>query len=284
MTQFNRTGRLADKVAIVTGAASGIGATTADFFAREGARVVVADLNLEGATQQAGRIVARGHEALALQVDLGEPESIRALIADTVAACGGLDVLHNNAAATALSSTRDTAVEHVDMEVWDALMRINLRGTMLATKYAIPEMRKRGKGSIINTSSGSSLAGAFSFTSYAVSKGGINTLTQYVAVQHGKEGIRCNAISPGLIVTPSTATTYAAAGGPGELMLRHHMTARLGRPEDVANAAIYLASDESEFVTGQIICVDGGASAVQPFNADMMAFMKQFTHGSGAAP
>jgi NAD(P)-dependent dehydrogenase (short-subunit alcohol dehydrogenase family) len=151
---------------------------------------------------------------------------------------------------------------------------------MLATKFAIPEMRKRGRGSIINTSSGSSLAGMSSTTAYAVGKAGINLLTKYVAVQHGKENIRCNAISPGLIVTPATATTFATAGGPGEMMLRHHLTTRLGKPEDIANAALFLASDESEFITGQVISVDGGGNAVQPFNADMADFMKEFTSGA----
>ena len=279
MSKETGCGRLAGKVAIVTGAASGIGATTAEVFAREGARVVVADINREGAEAQAMKIRASGGDAAALAVDLGEPESIRALIAGTVGLFGGLDVLHNNAAATHLSSTRDMDLEHVDIEVWDEIMRINLRGTMIATKYAIPEMRKRGKGSIINTSSGSSLAGASSFTSYAVSKAGINLLTEYVAVQHGKENIRCNAICPGLIVTPSTAATYAAPGGPGDMMLRHHQTPRLGRPDDIANAALFLASDESEFVTGQVIAVDGGASIVQPFNADMKDMMKKFAQG-----
>lgn len=281
MSTNKECGRLACKVAIVTGAASGIGAATAETFARERAKVIVADINLEGAEAQAAKIRASGGEAHAVRVDLAEPESIRALIAETIAAYGGLDVLHNNAAATHLSGTRDTAVEHVDIEVWDAIMRINLRGTMLATKYAIPEMRRRGRGSIINTSSGSSLAGAASFTSYAVSKAGINLLTEYVAVQHGKEGIRCNAISPGLIITPATATTYGAPGGPGDMMLRHHLTPRLGKPEDIAKAALFLASDESEFVTGQIICVDGGASAVQPFNADMMDLMKKSAADKG---
>lgn len=275
MPTMNR-GRLAGKVAIVTGAASGIGASTAETFAREGALVIVADINETGAQAQAERIRAAGGEAQAAHVDLGDTDSIRALIDVAVASHGGLDVLHNNAAATVLAGTRDGAVEQVDIEVWDALMRVNLRGTMLATKFAIPAMRKRGKGSIINTSSASSLAGTSSITSYAVSKSGINTLTQYVAAQHGKEGIRCNAIVPGLIVTANNERTYASPDGPGEMMLRHHMTPRLGRPEDIANTALFLASDESEFITGQLICVDGGVSAVQPFNADMKEYMKRF--------
>jgi NAD(P)-dependent dehydrogenase (short-subunit alcohol dehydrogenase family) len=274
------TGRLAGKVAIVTGAASGIGAATVERFAEEGAQVIVADIAREAAEAQAARIRAAGGDARALWVDLGEPTSIKALISDTVAAYGGLDVLHNNAAATQLSSTRDTALEQIDIPVWDALMRINLRGTMLATQLAIGHMRRRGKGSIINTSSGSSLAGFGTATAYAVSKGGINVLTHYVAAQHGKEGIRCNAILPGLIVTPVTADTYAASGGPGAIMLRHQPSPRFGRPSDIANTALFLASDEAEFVNGQLICVDGGMSAVQPFAAEMHEMMQTFQAGT----
>ena len=269
--------RFTGRVAIVTGAASGIGAATAESFAREGAKVVVADIDLEGAEVHAERLRQQGGETTAVRVDLGDVDSVRAMIDAAVTAYGGLDILHNNAAATQLSSTKDTAVEAMDIDVWDALMRINLRGTMVAIQRAIPEMRKRGGGSIINTSSGSSLAGASSFTSYAVSKSGINTLTRYVAVQHGKEGIRCNAIAPGLIVTPATQATYAAPGGPGDVMLRHTLTPRLGRPEDIAGMTLFLASDEAAFITGQVIAVDGGSSIVQPFNADMQDFMKGFT-------
>jgi NAD(P)-dependent dehydrogenase (short-subunit alcohol dehydrogenase family) len=148
-------------------------------------------------------------------------------------------------------------------------MRINLRGTMLACKAAIPRMRARGGGSIINMSSGAGLRGAMLPTAYGVSKAGIISLTQYVATQHGKEGIRCNAIAPGLIVTPSTASTYAA--GPfGAMMLRHHLTPRLGKPADIAATVAFLAADEAEFITGQVICVDGGSLAHAPYYADML--------------
>jgi NAD(P)-dependent dehydrogenase (short-subunit alcohol dehydrogenase family) len=262
--------RLHDKVAIVTGAASGIGVATAAALAAEGACVVLADINLDGAREQAARIAAQGARTAAVVVDLGDPASIEAMILFTVERFGGLDILDNNAADTRLSATRDVGVEHTEIEVWDSLMRTNLRGTMLACKYAIPRMRARGGGSIINMSSGSGLTGALAPTAYGVSKAGIITLTQYVATQHGKEGIRCNALAPGLIVTPATSQSYAS--GPfGEMMLRHHLTPRLGKPSDIAAAVVFLASDESAFITGQTLCVDGGLLAHAPYHADMAA-------------
>jgi NAD(P)-dependent dehydrogenase (short-subunit alcohol dehydrogenase family) len=262
--------RLQEKVAIVTGAASGIGAATAVALAAEGACVVLADINLDGAREQAARIAAEGARTDAVAVDLGDPASIEAMIRFAVERFGGLDILDNNAADTRLSATRDVGVEHTEIEVWDSLMRTNLRGTMLACKYAIPRMRARGGGSIINMSSGSGLTGALAPTAYGVSKAGIITLTQYVATQHGKEGIRCNALAPGLIVTPATAQSYTS--GPfGEMMLRHHLTPRLGRPSDIAAAVVFLASDEAAFITGQTLCVDGGLLAHAPYHADMAA-------------
>ena len=152
-------GKLDGKVAIITGSASGIGAATASAFAREGARVVVADVNLEAAERHAATINAGLGEAIALHVDLAEESSIARLIESTVAKFGGLDVLHNNAADTRLSSTRDLALEKTDTEVWDGLWRVNLRGAMIATKLAIPRMRARGGGAIINTSSGAAFLG-----------------------------------------------------------------------------------------------------------------------------
>lgn len=262
--------RVRDKVAIVTGAGSGIGAACARALASEGAKVVFADINRANAEQQVAAARAAGYEATAVAADIGDESSIRRMIDFTIEHYGGLDILHNNAADTRLSSTRDAPVEQMDVGVWDDLMRVNLRGTMLACKFAIPHLRARGGGSIINTASGSGHAGMTAHTAYGVSKAGIIMLTKYVATQHGKEGIRCNAISPGLIVTPATAENYAASGV-GEMMLRHHLTPRLGKPEDVANAVVFLASDESAFVTGETLMVDGGSLAHQPFYADSMS-------------
>jgi len=261
--------RLAGKIGIVTGAASGIGAETALGIARAGARVVVADINQPGAEEQAALIRKEGHAATAVRLDLADEESIGAMIRSAVEHFGGLDILCNNAAGTQLSSTRDAPIETMDTAVWDAIMQTNLRGTMLACRHAIPALRARGGGAIVNIASGAGVVGMAMLTSsaYAASKAGIITLTQYVATQHGKENIRCNAIAPGLIVTPATEKNYAE-GAAGAMMLRHHLTPRLGRPADIAAAVVYLASDEAGFVTGHILNVDGGLSAHAPFYAD----------------
>ena len=266
--------RLQGKVAVVTGAASGIGAETAVRLAAEGAKVVIADIDAARASDLARRIASNGGAAASIGADMGEPTAIAAMIDFAVATYGGLDILDNNAADTRLSAAQDVGVEQTDPKVWDDMMRINLRGTMLACKAAIPHLRARGGGSIINISSGAALAGALAPTAYGVSKAAIVTLTQYIATQHGKEGIRCNAIAPGLIVTPATESTYA--NGPfGEMMLRHTLTRRLGKPTDIAAMVAFLASDDAEFITGQLITVDGGMSAHCSYHADMVQMQSQ---------
>ncbi|MBG0857115.1 glucose 1-dehydrogenase [Streptomyces spinoverrucosus] len=260
-------GRLEEKVAIVTGAASGIGAATARRLAAEGAHTVVADLDPDGAKAVTEEIRAAGGSATAVGFDLGDVDSVRALVAAAVETYGGLDILHNNAAATHLAARQDLAVVDADPAVWDDTMRINLRGTMVAVQAAVPHMIARGGGSIINTSSGSGLAGDLRNPAYGASKAALLNLTQYVATQYGKQGIRCNAVAPGFIVTPASAGS--AHGAIREAMLRHHLTPRLGRPEDVASAVVFLASDESSFITGHTLRVDGGLLAHQPYVADL---------------
>jgi len=260
-------GRLDGKITIITGAASGIGAATAERVAAEGAHTVVADLDFEGAQAVAGKISASGGAATAVRVDLGDIGSVRAMVNAAVATYGGLDVLHNNAAATRLAATQDRPVATADPDVWDEMMRVNLRGAMVAVQAAVPHMIARGGGSVINTSSGSGLTGDLRNPAYGASKAALISLTRYVATEFGKRGVRCNAISPGFIVTQAKA----APGREAVLatMLRHHLTPRLGRPEDIAAAVVFLASDESAFITGQNLCVDGGLLAHQPFVADM---------------
>lgn len=261
--------RLQGKVGIVTGSASGIGRECAIALAREGASVVVADLDEGGAKRVSDNIVEQGGQAFAVRVDLGDPESVESLVQRSVDHFGSLAILHNNAAATHLAATLDLNVADMDPEVWDATMRINLKGTMLATKFALPHLIAGGGGSIVNTSSGASLSGDVGHTAYAVSKAAINALTLYTAAQYGKAGVRCNAIAPGLIVTPASEDNYAGPGG--DMMLRHMLTSRLGSPSDIASMLVFLCSPEAAFVTGQIINVDGGARSHQPHLADIQA-------------
>ncbi len=257
-------GRLEGKIAIITGAAAGIGQATARRVAAEGARTVVADLNADGAKLLAAAIAAAGGEATAVQVDLGEADSVRAMVQAAVTAYGGLDILHNNAAATVLAATKDLPVSAADPAVWDETMRVNLRGALVAIQAAAPHMIARGGGSVINMASGAGLTGDLRPPAYGASKAALVSLTRYAAAEFGKQGIRCNAISPGFIEIPEKPGRDAVHA----TMLRHALTPRLGRPEDIAALVVFLASDESAFITGQNICVDGGMLAHQPFLAD----------------
>ncbi|KQP54726.1 SDR family NAD(P)-dependent oxidoreductase [Agreia sp. Leaf283] len=265
---------LVEKVAVVTGAGSGIGAESARRFARAGAAVVVADLNLEAAQSTVADIHQAGGTAAAVAFDLGDEQSIKELMASTAAQFGGIDVVFNNAAAVHLAGAKDTPIEHAGAELWDETMRINLRGTMLCTQFAAQYMLQRGGGSIVNTASDAGVSGDLGHPAYGASKAGIINLTKYAAVEYGKRGIRCNAIAPGLIVTPATEATWAA-GPMRDIMLRQHLTPYLGSPKDIAEAALFLASERSRFISGQLLHVDGGLLAHHPYVADLVALSDQ---------
>ncbi len=253
-------GRVEGKVAIVTGGAGGIGAATARALAREGASVAVVDIDDAGAAHVAQTIGAAGGTAIALRADLSEEHDVITAIAATVTRFGQLDVLHNNAALTDSDFlSRDTAVTELSVEVWERAMAVNLRSQMLTCKHAVPEMVRSGGGSIINMSSGASLKGDRTRTAYGVSKAGVNTLTMYVATGHGREGVRVNTIVPGLIITDAVRAhlTESILEGLG----RATLTPYLGQPDDVANLVVFLASEESRYITGQMITIDGGMSA-----------------------
>jgi NAD(P)-dependent dehydrogenase (short-subunit alcohol dehydrogenase family) len=259
---------LHDKVAIVTGSASGIGRATAHLLAAEGASVVVADLDDAGASAVVSEIEADGGKAIATQVDVSAEDDVREMIATAVSTFGGLDVLHNNAAALGSASPGlDMDIANMDVDVWDRTMAVNLRGVMLGCKHAIPALLERGGGAIVNTSSGSAQRGDLAIPAYGVSKGGVDTLTRYVAAQYGKQGIRCNAIAPGLILTHEVDRFGGEAYV--KMLEEHHLTPRVGRPEDIAQAVLYLASDAASFVTGQILNVDGGILSHTPPYADL---------------
>ena len=260
--------RLEGKIAVITGGAGGIGAATARRFTEEGAKVMVADIDLARAETVANDI---GGETTAIAFDGADAESIEAMINKAVSHYGRLDILHNNAALTAPEIGRqDTTAPDIPFEIWDAIMAVNLRGYLAGCKYAVPAMLKNGGGAIINTASGSGLVGDLARIAYGTSKAGAIAITRYVATQHGRQGIRCNAIAPGLILTE------ASLKGVPEMVTiisNHVLTPRLGKPEDVAAVAAFLASDDAAFINGETIRCNGGSLEHQPHLHDLSQFM-----------
>ena len=255
----NTMGRLEGKVAIVTGSTSGIGIGIAKVYAAEGATVVISGRRAEKGQVVVDQIVEAGGKASFHYFDITEPASIEALIADTVEQYGKLDILVNNAANVAL---KDGRVDELTLEMWDAIMESDLRGTFYATKCAIPYMKEIGGGAIVNIGSMASCAGDLGSTAYACAKAGVDIFTQYVALQYGKDNIRCNCIRPGLIVTPENEAKVPQMLK--DIFLGSIMVNRYGCPEDIAHAAVYFGSDESVYTTGQIINVDGGMNSHAP--------------------
>jgi NAD(P)-dependent dehydrogenase (short-subunit alcohol dehydrogenase family) len=262
--------RLEDKVAIVTGGAGGIGSATARRLASEGARVVVADINLPQASEVAKGI---GAQALALAYDAADVASIKDLVEATVRHFGRLDILHNNTAITSAEvQSHDTTVVDIPFETWDMTLQVNLKSYMAGCKFALPHMLARGGGAIINTASGSGSHGDLARVAYGTSKAAIINLTRYVATQHGRDGIRCNAISPGLILT---AASEKAVPELLRMISEHVSTPRLGRPEDVAALVAFLASEDAGYINGENITCDGGMCAHQPHVADLRKYMQR---------
>jgi NAD(P)-dependent dehydrogenase (short-subunit alcohol dehydrogenase family) len=254
-------GRLENKVAIVTGGASGIGAATARMMAREGARVLVSDIDGDGAQALAAEIVDADGVAAGMRADMGEQEEIEAMVELAVATFGGLDVLSNNAAAMD-QVPRDVPLVDMPIDAWERQLRVNLTGPMLASRFAIPHMIRRGGGSIVHTASVSGMRGQDGYSGYNASKAGLAGLSRAIAVTYGKQGIRSNAIAPGLTLSPYVSGRLDDATR--ELWTSHTMVPELGRPEDQAAAVVFLASDEARFVTGQILPVDGGLTVHLP--------------------
>ena len=261
-------GQLDGKVAIVTGAGSGIGRATASRMAGEGARVVVADINLDTAKETVTAIEAAGGEAVAQWVDIGDEAAVEAMAQAAIDSFGRLDCIHNNAANVSVVP-RDLDVVGMDVEVWDATMNVNLRGTMLGCKHAIPRMLANDGGSIVNTSSCAGQFGDLNRVAYGVSKAGIDSLTRYVATLYGKQGVRCNAIAPGVVDTPALAANVPIEQV--EMFLRSAVTPTLGKPDDIARVVVFLASDASGFITGQVINVDGGMTMHNPLYGELIA-------------
>jgi NAD(P)-dependent dehydrogenase (short-subunit alcohol dehydrogenase family) len=250
---------LEGRVAIVTGGAGGIGAATVRAIAREGGSVAVVDIDGARADEVA-RSIGTPEVAMSVCADLSDEDAVKAAIEAIVGHFGRVDVLHNNAALTESEFlSRDTQVTELALDVWERAMAVNLRSQMLMCKHVLPEMVKEGGGSIINMSSGASLKGDHTRTAYGVAKAGVNTLTMYVATSHGKQGVRVNTIVPGLIITDAVRAhlTERMLAGLG----RATLTPYVGEPDDVANLVVFLASDQSRYITGQMIAIDGGMSA-----------------------
>ena len=252
--------RLKDKVAIVTGSTSGIGIGIARLFAAEGAKVVICGRRQEKGQAVVDEIAKDGGEAYYHFMDITDTDSIDKLMADTVEKYGKIDVLVNNAANVGL---KDGRVDELTIEMWDAVFNSDMRGTFYTTKCVLPYMTKNeAGGSIINIGSMASCGGDLGSTAYACAKAGVDMLTKSTALQYGKQNIRCNCVRPGLIVTPQNEAHVPQALK--DIFLSNIMVNRYGCPEDIGHMCVYLASDESSYVSGQVVNVDGGMNSHVP--------------------
>jgi meso-butanediol dehydrogenase / (S,S)-butanediol dehydrogenase / diacetyl reductase len=251
--------RLKGKVCIITGGGSGIGRATCLLFAREGARVVVADKRQEAAEAVAAEGSAGGATMLPTMMDVSRDDDAQRVVHQTVEAFGRLDVLVNNAGYGFAGTVVDT-----DEEAWDDLMAVNVRGVYLCSKHAIPAMAKNGGGAIVNTASVVAAVGIRNRAAYCASKGAVAALTRAIAIDHVAEGIRCNAVAPGTIDTPyfdEILRKSPVAADSRKALEARQLLGRLGTPEEIAAGILFLAADESRFATGTILTIDGGMTA-----------------------
>ena len=248
--------RLEGKVALISGGARGQGAEEARLFAREGAKVVIGDILDEEGKQVEAQINEAGGECLYVRLDVTSEANWQQAVNVTVSRFGKLDVLVNNA-----GIFPPVPLEETSQELWDQVMDINVKGVFLGTKHAIPEMRKAGGGSIINISSTAGLTGSGSAAAYHASKGAVRIFSKATAIQHAGDGIRCNSVHPGVIETLMTTTTLLSDEESRQRISARYPLGRWGQPEDVAYGVLYLASDESSFVTGSELVIDGGSTA-----------------------
>lgn len=249
--------RLAGKIAFITGSGSGIGKATALLFAHEGATVIVNDLDALKGEETVQEIVEAGGKAIFIQADVTDPASVQAMVEQAIAAFGHIDVLFNNAGISGVG-----ALHEVEPDFWDRVMRVNIRGVYLPSKYVLPHMMERKSGSIINMSSCVAEIGLAKRASYSATKGAVLALTKSMQVDYAPYHIRVNALLPGTILTPFVENylknSYEDPEAAIESIKKRQLSGELGRPEDVAKAALFLASDESKFMMGSPLYIDGG--------------------------
>ena len=250
-------GKIEGKVAIITGAASGIRKATAILFAQEGAKVVVADTVDKLGEETVKMIKESGGKAVFVHADVSKAEDVKNMVKTAVDTYGRLDIIFNNAGIE--GATADTA--NYPESVFDKVIAINLKGVWLGIKYAVPELLKNGGGSIINTSSVAGLVGFAGLSAYNATKGGIIQLTKTAALEYAKQNIRVNCIAPGVIETPMVDRFLKGQPEAKAAFIQIEPVGRFGKPEEIAKAALFLASDDSSFVTGTVLTVDGGLTA-----------------------
>jgi NAD(P)-dependent dehydrogenase (short-subunit alcohol dehydrogenase family) len=246
-------GRLANKVAFITGAGAGIGSSAAELFAREGAKVVVAEVSVEAGQETVRRIHAAGGEALFVETDVTEIDSVQHAIGQTVASFGSLNILYNNAGGSTL---RDGSVTDVSVDEFWRTIKLDLFGTVLCCKFGIPEIIRAGGGSVVNTVSTVALIGTLRHSAYAAAKGGVAALTRAMAVEYAAQKVRVNAVAPTRTLTERILRK--AAADPSRAALADRLLLGYAEPIDIAYAALYLASDESRVTTGHILAADSG--------------------------
>jgi NAD(P)-dependent dehydrogenase (short-subunit alcohol dehydrogenase family) len=247
-------GRLEGKVALVTGGASGIGRATALTFAREGAKLVIADMNEDGGHQTVHMITENGGAAAFVQVDVTSPSAVEALLSKTIETYGRLDCAHNNAGIS--GGLRARTAEYPE-DRWHQVIAVNLTGVWLCMKYEIPQMLHQGGSTIVNTASAAGLVGTRGTSAYVASKHGVVGLTKTAALEYAQQGIRVNCVCPGYIQTPMTARGLSDPERQAQIVARHPL-GRVGTPEEIAEAVVWLCSDAASFVTGHTMTVDGG--------------------------
>ncbi len=250
--------RLDGKVTIITGGGSGMGRTAAELFAREGARVVVADFSEASGEAAAADVRAAGGQATFVRADVSNEDDARGMVQHAVATYGRVDALYNNAG---VMPEADHSVIDTDVDTWDKVMAVNVRGVFLGCKYAIPQMLEQGSGSIINIASFVAILGcSVPQDAYTASKGAVLALTRSLAVQFAGRGVRSNSISPGPIETPLLMDWLLKDEAAKQLRLNRNPSGRFGKPEEIVNVGIYLASDESKWTNGANFVIDGGIS------------------------